>query len=281
MTNDLDLPLLPSAEQIRQRRFATVWRGYDLDQVNEYLVQIAAQVETLEAELRERRMMPVREQRPATPTPGEALAAQVAAGSGGDPAVDPFDRLSKRFADVLRSADTEADRLVRDAREEAVSILGQARSEADRIRVDAQARAEEARQQGGEALAKAREEAERILGGLAERRESLVGQMHEMQSRLLSVAKELEVDDDGAEIQPDGFGALMAELQMRAGTDMDTDSGTGTGTDAGTDADTDTDTDTDDPLDPRYEDLWVTRETSVDIPDLASIELDFDDDSDD
>jgi len=37
MTNDLDLPLLPSAEQIRRREFATVRRGYDPDQVREYL----------------------------------------------------------------------------------------------------------------------------------------------------------------------------------------------------------------------------------------------------
>lgn len=260
MTNDLDLPLLPSAEQIRQRRFATVWRGYDLDQVNDYLVQVAAQVETLEAELRERRMKPVREQRPIAPTPGETLAAHVAAEGVASAGGDPFDRLSARFAEVLRSADSEADRLVREATEEAASILEKARTEADRIRVDAQARAEEARQQGGEALAKAREEAERILGGLAERRESLVGQMHEMQSRLLSVAKELDVAaDEGAE--PAGLGGLAAGFGMRAEAEQDADA--------------------DDPLDPRYEDLWVTRETSVDIPDLASIELDFDDDADD
>ena len=35
MTKDLDLPLLPSAEQIRRREFATVRRGYDPDQVRE------------------------------------------------------------------------------------------------------------------------------------------------------------------------------------------------------------------------------------------------------
>ena len=52
MTNDLDLPLLPSAEQIRRREFATVRRGYDPDQVREYLQGVAGQVETLERELR-------------------------------------------------------------------------------------------------------------------------------------------------------------------------------------------------------------------------------------
>ena len=31
------------------------------------------------------------------------------------------------------------------------------------------------------------------------------------------------------------------------------------------------------PVDPRYEDLWVQRDESIQIPDLASIDLDFDD----
>ena len=55
MKNDLDLPLLPSAEQIRRREFATVRRGYDPDQVREYLQGVAGQVETLERELRDQR----------------------------------------------------------------------------------------------------------------------------------------------------------------------------------------------------------------------------------
>ena len=54
--SDLDLPLLPSAEQIRRRKFATVKRGYDPDQVHEYLNQVAIQVETLETDLRDERM---------------------------------------------------------------------------------------------------------------------------------------------------------------------------------------------------------------------------------
>jgi DivIVA domain-containing protein len=53
MTSDLDLPLLPSAEQIRRREFATVRRGYDPDQVRDYLRQVAEQLESLEGELRE------------------------------------------------------------------------------------------------------------------------------------------------------------------------------------------------------------------------------------
>jgi DivIVA domain-containing protein len=50
-SSDLDMPLLPSAEQIRRREFATVRRGYDPQQVRAYLTSIANQVGTLEHEL--------------------------------------------------------------------------------------------------------------------------------------------------------------------------------------------------------------------------------------
>ena len=72
-------------------------------------------------------------------------------------------------------------------------MVQEARSEADRIRVDAQARAEAARQEGNELLEKAREEADRVLLGLSSRREDLVHHLQDMQTRLLGVAKELEV----------------------------------------------------------------------------------------
>jgi len=45
--SELDLPLLPNADQIRRRMFATVRRGFDPDQVREYLKQVADQVENL------------------------------------------------------------------------------------------------------------------------------------------------------------------------------------------------------------------------------------------
>ena len=55
-TSDLDMPLLPSAEQIRRREFATVRRGYDPQQVRAYLTSIATQVGTLEHELSQLRL---------------------------------------------------------------------------------------------------------------------------------------------------------------------------------------------------------------------------------
>src|SRR5262245_1643959 len=105
MKHELDLPLMPSAEQIRRREFPTVRRGYDPDQVRDYLKGVAGQVETLERELRERRKAPP------PPSPGEALAAKVtaeaSAGSVAAPA-DAYQEVAKRFAGVLEVADKEA-----------------------------------------------------------------------------------------------------------------------------------------------------------------------------
>ena len=41
-------------------------------------------------------------------------------------------------------------------------------------------------------------------------------------------------------------------------------------------AEADDDADVETPVDPRYEDLWVNTEGSLQLPDLASIDLDFD-----
>jgi DivIVA domain-containing protein len=261
MTNDLDLPLLPSAEQIRRREFATVRRGYDPDQVREYLQGVAGQVETLERELRGQRKE-AKAQGPATP--GGSLAPTVTAGevmtpvtpaqtapapttpTPTTPAQDPYEAIAKRFAGVLASADKEATTALAEAKAEADRILQEARSEADRIKLDAQARAEQAKQQGTDSLAEAKSEAERILGSLSERRESLVTQMHDMQSKLLSVAKELEASMDAPE-----------------GTDPEPAK-----SDGGT---------SDDVVDPRYEDMWAIPKGKkmVDIPDLAALDVDF------
>ena len=63
MATDIDVPFLPSAAQIRRREFASVRRGYDPDQVRDYLAQVAEQVEMLEQEVRETKLQPA-------PSPG-------------------------------------------------------------------------------------------------------------------------------------------------------------------------------------------------------------------
>jgi DivIVA domain-containing protein len=249
-TSDLDMPLLPSSEQIRRREFATVRRGYDPQQVRMYLTSIADQVETLERELSQLRM-----ETDAAVARREAAAEPAPAGDETD---DPYDALSKRFANLIEIADQEAARTIEDARREAAHALEEARSEADRIRVDAQAHAEEARQEGSDLLERARIESERVLAGLADRRQALLDQLQEMRTTLLAAADELALPLEDAEahaddgVADDGVadGAIRAELE--AGSQPDAI------------------------VDPRYEDLWVSPE-SVELPDLAAIDLDFDD----
>lgn len=245
-TSDLDMPLLPSAEQIRRREFATVRRGYDPQQVRMYLTSIAEQVETLERELSQLRLETdaAVARRHVAPQPTPAA-----------PAGDAYDTLGKRFASLIEVADQEAARTLDDARSEAARTLDEARSEADRIKVDAQAHAEEARQEGTDLLERARIESDRILSSLAERRHDLVGQLHEMRSKLIAVADGLAgplEDAVQAEADDEVAGETVDDIDRPDQQDEDAD-----------------------PVDPRYEDLWVSP-GAVDLPDLASIDLDFD-----
>jgi cell division initiation protein len=306
--SDLDLPLLPSAEQIRRRQFATVRRGYDPDQVHDYLNQVALQVEALEGELREQRLTPgrVAEEVPAAPIPeaasvAEPMPAPMVATEGMDTEA-AYDRISKRLASVLRAADEEAQKLIEQARTESAKLLDEARAEADRIRVDAQAKAEEARTMSSTELQRAKAEADRVLGGLEQRRESLLGQMHEMQSRLLAVAQNLEIPeaepagpvDTGAHIPtgPVDTGTHIAQdpEPVTPSTDgsgedgepaMDSISVTEGGAPANTEpapVKVGKPARDDDAVDPRYEDMWGAPRP-IDMPDLSTLDVDFDEDS--
>ena len=294
--SDLDLPLLPSADQIRRRKFATVRRGYDPDQVDDYLKQVAEQVEALETDLRDERLNAARQPPSGVEAPAERPAAMTmtapptAAAPESEEAA--YERISKRFASVLKSADEEAQKLIDQARAESTKLLADARAEADRIRVDAQANAEQARTTSAAELARAREESDRVLGGLEQRRESLLGQMHEMQSRLLAVAQNLEIPDadqvEGAHTPGEQPTPSPQPSSAPASTGPADDAGAAPPESAkepvkepapvpvgqaATEAET---------VDPRYEDMWASTESRpVDIPDLSSLDIDFDDDKKD
>lgn len=252
-STELDLPLLPSADQIRRREFATIRRGYDPEQVRDYLLMIGRQVETLEHELREARLQ----------AGGGHEVVKVP-----EPREDPYDRLALRVADVLRSCDEQSERILEDAREEAARTLSEARSEADRIRVDAQSRAEEARQAGTEVLQNATEEAALVLSTLSARRETLVEQLQIMQSRLIGAAQELETAIVGSEDdledsidEPAGDAEAILDESL---FDGDGEGATEAVDEAGL-------------IDPRYEDLWVSSDTVA--LDLGDLTLDIEDEA--
>jgi DivIVA domain-containing protein len=195
----LDLPLLPSAEQIRRRMFARVRRGFDPDQVRDYLLQIADQIETLEAEVREARLLS--ETPPSQPAPVER---------------DPVSEMADRISDIVRTAERHAKERRSEVEEESRTILAEARAEADRIRLDAQSRAEEVRQEGSDMLSRARAEADRALGSLSSRRSDLLEQFRVMRDRLLDIAGDLgtvvDPDDDDDDEHEGGSEGPAARL---------------------------------------------------------------------
>jgi cell division initiation protein len=194
-STELDLPVLVTPEQIRRREFVTTRRGYDVEQVRDYLEQLSRQVEQMEGMLRTAKLQA-----------GAAERVQTA------PRLDPYQQLSERFAEVLRTTDREADRVRREAKDEADRVLREARTEADRIRLDAQSRAEQAREEAERALREARSQADRTIAGLATRRDVLVDQLAAMQERLLGVAHELEAAIE----RPGDEATLLASLEAAA-----------------------------------------------------------------
>lgn len=269
MSTEIDLPFLPSAAQIRRREFASVRRGYDPDQVRDYLTQVADQVETLEQQIRDSKLRPA----PDPKSEGQARS------SGPPTSEDQYERFSKRLSTLLATADMEAQGILGEAQADAARMLDEARSEADRIRVDAQARAEEARQQGNELLERAKQEADRVVLGLAERRETLVQHLQDMQTRLVGVAKELEVAIDNTD---------DAERPPSAGADKPRAASEPAAPPASTSPDAPKDAehpaDPDDPdEEPHSADgidglEGMLMDDGIEMPGIPPLELDFDDD---
>ncbi len=244
-STELDLPVLVSAEQVRRREFATTRRGYDPDQVRDYLEQVAVQVERMEQIAREARL--------------EAEAAHHASLA---PRADAYEEFASRMSDLLRAADQQADRVRREAKEEADRVLTEARADADRIRLDAQSKAEESRAEGERAVREARERADRTVAGLATKREDLVEQLQTMQERLLTVARDLEATIVPKEDATIASAKSKAHSPSPAGVPASTEGSTGEPT----------------IVDPRYEDLWVAGETvDLTIPDIPPLDLGLDD----
>ncbi len=245
---ELDVPVSASAEQIRRREFASVRRGYDPDQVRDYLEQIAIHIERMEQMAREAR-----------------LEAEAAHRASFEPRSDPYEEFASRMSDLMRAADQQADRIRGEAKEEADRVIAEARADADRISLDAQSKAEEARSEGERALREARERADRTVTGLATKRESLVEQLQTMQERLLGVARDLEVAiEPGSTVLPTAGEASLPRAETRQpGTDPAVASA---------------EPDTTAMIDPRSEDLWASNETvDLTIPDIPPLDLGFED----
>lgn len=269
---ELDLPVLIAAEQIRRREFVTIRRGYDPDQVRDYLDQLADQVDLMASMIREAR-----------------LHAESAIRAGASPKADPYEQLARRVASVIREADDVAERTRSEASRDSERALEQARADADRIRLDAQTHSERARDEAEAAVHEARDQADRTIAGLASRREALVGQLSQMQERLIGVARDLEE------------AIVMPEIADDSPTDMATFTSAGSPGEASTafqivDVRTGDEPSSLSPRapsipsddafagldDPSYEELWDGAQSfHLEMPDIPPLDLSWDSDEDD
>jgi cell division septum initiation protein DivIVA len=200
-------PPSATASSLNLPTFATVRRGYDPDQVLEYVTRLTDHLDALATEVR--RLQAELSQR------DDALEEQAPT------AQDQYEGVGARVADLMRTFDQDVERLREDAEEEAGRIVAEARSEADRIqqeaersrgdaaeraervqaqarteadriRLDAQSKAEDVRQQAEEALREAKKESDRFLSSLTSRHETLMEELRVIRDRMVDATRGIE-----------------------------------------------------------------------------------------
>jgi cell division septum initiation protein DivIVA len=205
-----DLSASASAGRSRQPTFATVFRGYDPTQVVEYLSGVADHVEALESNVHQLESALRKARR-------QGIAAQDTVGGQ-----DPYDGISPRVADLVRTfdqdverlraeAEAEVQRLLADARTESERLLADAQTDAERTRLDAQDKAAQTRGEAERTLQEARIETDQALSILVAGRNALVDELRAMRDRMLDTAKDLETTIEGS------IGAQVVMLQEARG----------------------------------------------------------------
>jgi DivIVA domain-containing protein len=203
---EIDLVTRRDPKQIRGRRFARVRKGYDPDQVRDFLDEVATWMERLESDL---------------------LSAQdEAEANARRSAPDPYQQMGSQLAELMRGAEEHAAKARQDADEEAAKQLAEAKRRAEEIRSDAQAQAKrlrteaqedaerfrrEAHEEGTQiraeahaALERARAEAEATLAGLTGERERLLSEVRGARQRLSAALTRLdEVLDEADSLGPE------------------------------------------------------------------------------
>ena len=174
-TADVELLGPPQADDLYNPEFAVVLRGYDPEEVRAYVQNVATHIEALQRQLTDARDQIEAGRR-------QYMAAKEAA----------YKQLATQMAELLHTADTEAERLKREGAEEAGRKTAEAERIAFQLRREAEDHAETLRRDGEETLWRARAEAERILGGLAVKRDELLKELEATRGRLRGVLGSLE-----------------------------------------------------------------------------------------
>lgn len=179
------MPLTP--QDVQDKQFATVRlkEGYDMQEVDDFLDEVQAELERIQRENDELRdklsavtrggggvaaslehvAPPPSAERSGGPTPPPSAMSEPAFGSGPH---DEDGQPSEAAAKVLALAQKTADQLVGDAKEEAERLLSEAQQRADNI--DAELKAKEAKIEG-----EARQRANAMEQEAAQRRQEVFG----------------------------------------------------------------------------------------------------------
>jgi DivIVA domain-containing protein len=163
-----------SPASVRDANFPTARRGFDQQEVREFLRVVAAELARmqerehyLDQELRSMRMR--------RPGPPAELDDETLARMLGEETTRILQAARESAAAIRSKAEETAERLLREAREDVQHLREEAESEATRRRreaeQDAEADLEMAKQQGREMVEEARAYRERVLGELSRRRD--------------------------------------------------------------------------------------------------------------
>ncbi len=180
---------LPGGESTGEARptFGSVRRGYDPREVDAFLVQVAASIQSLETRSRQ---------------------------ATRDSPDDDDDRLARRFARVLAVQEQEAETLLTEAHVDASTMVAEAKRDADRIRSAARDAAERSIEEADAFRERAAKEAARLRSDLVERRREMTEELPQIQQRLLTFLEETE-----AALGAIGTGPGGAERSAGGGAD--------------------------------------------------------------
>ena len=216
-------PSSPTA--VSTANFSSARRGYEPEEVREFLRMVAAEL----ARLQEREKFLERELRTSqrnSPSAGIALDEEVVTRMLGEEAVRILSTAREAATQIKIRAEDGAGRVLREATDEAQRLREEAEIESSRRRQDASSDAESelqmAKQQGREMVNEARAYRERVLGELARRRELARQQIEQLvhgRDRLLNAFERARIAavDVMAEMTPLGEPTEYVNLSPTTG----------------------------------------------------------------
>jgi cell division initiation protein len=212
------MPITPS--DIEHKTFSTALRGYDLDEVDDFLDEIVVALRDLHGEL--------------TAAKAKIAELEQAKGSGGggggggggdEASVGRVLILAQQAADrTMEEARAEADRLLEDARGEAERTLSEARTEADSFEADREQRREAANAEMAELsimVASVRNQLAVLATTVADKLDEMDSSIGSTDLDALTGAShdlEVVVDDAGNGAEP-AFAEMMGAHQITAEDD--------------------------------------------------------------